>query len=85
MKRIILIASLFMSLGLVSCDGMGPKVNSSYCTTKMDVKMDDGTLMWVYKGKIHDGYLKGSDENGQTVYLSMNHILTIIVIDCNND
>ena len=84
MKEITLIAMLLITTALVSCDGMGKKVNSNNCTERLDVQFVDGSAMWVYNGSVSSGYVKGNDEMGQRVYVSMTQVLTVTEVDCGN-
>jgi hypothetical protein len=84
MKKITLISILLISVALASCDGMGPKVNSNDCTERLDVQFADGSAMWVYNGSVSSGYVKGNDEMGQRVWVSMNQVLTVTEVDCGN-
>lgn len=82
MKRIILIALLFVGLGLGSCDSMGHKTDSSDCSDRMNVVLMDGSEMYVYGGKVYDGYVKGNDENKQIVYIPMHQVISVTVVNC---
>lgn len=85
MKKLTLIAITLFTFALASCDGMaGKKVNSYDCDERFDVQLSDGSAMWIYNGSVYDGYVKGTDEQGRRVWVSLNNVLTITEVDCNN-
>jgi hypothetical protein len=40
--------------------------------------------MWVYGGSVNDGYVKGNDEAGNDVWVSMHQVITVTKVDCGN-
>jgi hypothetical protein len=69
---------------LVSCDDMGKRVNSGDCKDRFDVQLTDGSAMWIYGGKVTDGYVKGNDEMGQTIWVPLTSIISVTEVDCGN-
>jgi len=84
MKQITLILTLLITLTLTSCDNVGKATNSTNCKDRFDVKLTDGAAMWIYDGKISDGYVKGNDEMGHRVFLPLSQISLITIVECNN-
>jgi len=83
MKKITLILAI-LTITLISCDNMGKKTNSQNCQTRFDVKLKDGSAIWVYGGSVNEGYVKGNDEMGQTIYIPMSQVDMITKVDCLN-
>jgi len=82
MKKILILAIL--TITLISCDNMGKKTNSQSCTTRFDVKLLDGSAIWVYGGSVSDGIVKGNDEMGQSIYIPMTQVEMVTKVDCLN-
>jgi hypothetical protein len=62
----------------------GKKVNSYDCDERFDVLFSDGSAMCIDNGSVSDCYVRGTDEQGQRVWVSMSHVSTITEVDCNN-
>jgi len=82
MKKITLIVITLFTFALASCNG--PKTNSYDCKDRFDVQLVDGSAMWVYSGSVSDGFVKGNDEEGHKVWVSMSQVISIIEVDCGN-
>lgn len=84
-KFLILIAIVvYLPTTLVSCSDMGKKYNSSDCKDRFDVQLTDGSAMWIYGGKVTDGYVKGNDEMGQKIWVPLTSIISVTEVDCGN-
>jgi hypothetical protein len=84
MKKLLIISVALLTFALTSCEGMGEVTNSYDCTTRYDVQLVDGSAMWVYGGSVNDGYVKGNDEAGNDVWVSMHQVITVTKVDCGN-
>lgn len=84
MKKITLITAVMLTFALTSCDDLGKPENSYDCKDRLDVQLKDGSALWVYKGSVTDGYVKGNDEEGHKIWVSMSHVTTITKVDCGN-
>jgi len=80
MKKIVLTLTILIGIGLSSCDIRTH--NSSSCTTRLDVQLMDGGAMWVYGGKVHDGYISGNNEEGMDVWIPMHQVYSVIEVSC---
>lgn len=83
MKKIVLILVLF-TITLVSCDNMGKPQNSQNCQTRLDIRLTDGSAIYVYRGSVYDGYVRGNDEMGRRIYIPLTQIEMITNMDCPN-
>lgn len=84
-QYILSIVMLFLlSTVITSCDNLGKKYNSSNCIDRLDVKLKDGSAVWVYNGGVTEGYVKGRDEQGRKTWIPMTNIESITEVDCVN-
>jgi len=84
MKNLLIICFALLTFVLNSCEGVGKTTNSYDCKTRLDVQLVDGSAMWVYGGSVHDGYIRGNDEAGNDVWVSMHQVITATEVDCRN-
>lgn len=76
---------LLLTLTFSSCDSMMKKTNSEDCSDKFDVQLIDGSAIWIYGGKIEDGYVYGNNEMGENIWIPMTQVVSITEIDCGNE
>lgn len=85
MKKIAFVLTLFVVLGLASCEGMQKKKDSKTCSDRLDVQLTDGGAIWVYGGGVTDGYVYGNNEMHQEVWIPLHQVKSITEVDCNNE
>jgi len=79
-----IVALVLLSTVVTSCDNLGKKYNSTNCVDRFDVKLKDGSAMWVYNGSVTDGYVDGRDEQGRKVWIPMTSIESVTEMNCGN-
>lgn len=82
-KNTIILIVLFIFI-LTSCDKLGKKYNSQNCKDRYDVQLTDGSAMWIYGGSVTEGYVKGNDELGNSVWIPLTSVTSITELDCGN-
>lgn len=79
-----IVALVLLTAVVTSCDNLGKKYNSTNCIDRFDVKLKDGSSVWVYNGGIAEGYVRGRDEQGRRIWIPMINIESITEVDCGN-
>lgn len=75
---------ILLTTVITSCDNLGKKYNSTNCIDRLDVRLNDGSAMWVYNGSVNTGYVAGRDEQGRKVWVPLTSIESVTEVNCGN-